>query len=74
MFCFAIFAAAYGVTYAYKMHYAVNGLCFWLFLIHLSTGPVSLASLAQYVSGDHAANAESSASHPTTTSKVKKRP
>ncbi|KAF2161178.1 hypothetical protein M409DRAFT_70008 [Zasmidium cellare ATCC 36951] len=51
MFGFAIYAAAYGVTYAYRMHYLVNALCFWLFIIHLSNGPISLASLAQYITG-----------------------
>ncbi|EME47675.1 hypothetical protein DOTSEDRAFT_69584 [Dothistroma septosporum NZE10] len=67
MFIFAIYAAAYGVTYAYMMHYFVNALCLWFFVIHLSSGPVSLANLVQYITG-----AESSSS--STTSKGKKRP
>ncbi|SMR62901.1 unnamed protein product [Zymoseptoria tritici ST99CH_3D1] len=48
MFAFALYAAVYGVTYAYRMHYAVNALCAWLFVVHLSGGPVSLASLSRY--------------------------
>lgn len=62
MFGFAIYAAAYGVTYAYRMHYLVNALCFWLFLVHLSNGPISLASLAQYITGSSPAPAQPAAS------------
>jgi hypothetical protein len=47
MFALALYAAVYGVTYAYRMHYAVNALCFWLFVVHLSSGPVSLAGLSE---------------------------
>lgn len=61
MFGFAIYAAAYGVTYAYRMHYLVNALCFWLFLVHLSNGPISLASLAQYITGSSPASAQPAA-------------
>lgn len=67
MFIFAIYAASYGVTYAYMMHYFVNALCLWFFVIHLSSGPVSLANLVQYITG-----ADGSSS--STTSKGKKRP
>lgn len=48
MFSFALYAAVYGVTYAYRLHHMGNALCAWLFLIHLSNGPLSLAKLAQY--------------------------
>ena len=51
MFILALYAAIYGVTYAYRLHYLVNTLCAWLFIIHLSNGPLSLARLAQYVPG-----------------------
>lgn len=70
MFGFAIYAAAYGVTYAYRMHYLVNALCFWLFLVHLSNGPISLASLAQYIAGSQPELANSAA----TSRQSKKRP
>ncbi|EME86366.1 uncharacterized protein MYCFIDRAFT_45451 [Pseudocercospora fijiensis CIRAD86] len=51
MFALALYAAVYGVTYAYRMHYLVNALCFWLFVIHLSNGPYSLANMAKFFSG-----------------------
>lgn len=51
MFGLALYAAIYGVTYAYRLHYLVNTLCAWLFVIHLSNGPLSLAKLSQYVPG-----------------------
>jgi len=49
MFSFALYAAVYGVTYAYRLPHMVNALCAWLLLIHLSTGPLSLARLAQWL-------------------------
>ncbi|KXT14208.1 hypothetical protein AC579_7553 [Pseudocercospora musae] len=52
MFALALYAAVYGVTYAYRMHYLVNALCFWLFIIHLSNGPYSLANMAKFFSGN----------------------
>ena len=51
MFSLALYAAIYGVTYAYRLHYLVNALCAWLFIIHLSHGPFSLARLSQYLPG-----------------------
>jgi hypothetical protein len=39
-----LYAAIYGVTYAYRMHYLINALCLWLALLHLSCSPRSLAS------------------------------
>lgn len=45
-FAFALYAAVYGVTYAYHLHPLVNALCAWLFVVHLSAGPLSLARLA----------------------------
>ncbi len=49
MFTLALYAAIYGVTYAYRLHYLVNAICAWLVLLHLSSGPFSLARLAQLV-------------------------
>ncbi|KAF2479566.1 PGAP1-like protein-domain-containing protein [Neohortaea acidophila] len=51
IFGLALYAAIYGVTYAYRLHYLVNALCAWLSLIHLSNGPLSLARLSQYLPG-----------------------
>ncbi|KAK3112947.1 GPI inositol deacylase [Teratosphaeriaceae sp. CCFEE 6253] len=48
-FGFALYAAVYGVTYAYRLHHMANALCAWLFTIHLSNGPLSLAKLGQYL-------------------------
>jgi len=44
-FTFALYAAVYGVTYAYRLHHMVNGLCAWLFVLHLSNGPLAPAKL-----------------------------
>lgn len=52
MFGLALYAAIYGVTYAYRLHYIVNALCAWLLIIHLSHGgPLSLARFCQFVPG-----------------------
>ena len=37
-FVLALYAAIYGVTYAYQLHHIVNALCAWLLLLHLPTG------------------------------------
>lgn len=43
-FAFALYAAVYGVTYAYRLHHLVNALCAWLFLLHCTQSlPFSLA-------------------------------
>ncbi|KAF8857933.1 GPI inositol-deacylase-like protein [Acephala macrosclerotiorum] len=42
-FCIAIYAAVYGVTYAYMLHYLVNFVAAWLVAIHSSTSSWSLA-------------------------------
>ncbi|KAI7345250.1 GPI inositol-deacylase-like protein [Hortaea werneckii] len=44
LFAFALYAAVYGVTYAYRLHHLVNALCAWLFLIHLSASSSSSGS------------------------------
>jgi GPI inositol-deacylase len=51
MFSMALFAAICGSSYAFRLHYLVNVLAAWLFLIHLSTGPLSLARISQYIPG-----------------------
>ena len=36
-FSLAIYAAVYGVTYAYLLHYIVNVVCMWLAVLHASS-------------------------------------
>jgi hypothetical protein len=45
-FCIAIYAAVYGVTYAYMLHYLVNFVAAWLVAIHSSTSTWTLAGLS----------------------------
>jgi glycosylphosphatidylinositol deacylase len=46
-FIFALYAAVYGVTYAYRLHHLLNVLAAWLFTLHLSQSGLSpFASLA----------------------------
>lgn len=47
-FLSALYAAIYGVTYAYRLHHLLNILAAWLFAIHLSSnsGAASLGHLA----------------------------
>lgn len=40
-FLFALYAAIYGVTYAYRLHHLLNILAAWLFAIHVSSQPKS---------------------------------
>ena len=49
MFSFALYAAVYGMTYAYRLHHMVNALCAWLLMIHACNGRLSLATMAQYL-------------------------
>lgn len=49
LFTLALYAAVYGVTYAYLLHHLVNGLCAWLVVIHLTNGSVSATRLKQWV-------------------------
>ncbi|KAG0649288.1 GPI inositol-deacylase [Hyphodiscus hymeniophilus] len=44
-FCIAIYAAVYGVTYAYMLYYLVNFVAAWLVAIHFSTSSWTLAGL-----------------------------
>jgi len=43
LFSIAVFAAVYGVTYAYLLHQAVNGLCAWLMIVHIFGAGTTLA-------------------------------
>lgn len=45
-FGIGIYAAVYGVTYAYMLHHLVNIAAAWLFSLHISTGSWSLAGIS----------------------------
>ncbi|OCK84201.1 GPI inositol-deacylase [Lepidopterella palustris CBS 459.81] len=45
LFSIAVYAAVYGVTYAYLLHHLANILCAWLVALHLSTSTFSLSRL-----------------------------
>lgn len=51
-FCIAIYAAVYGVTYAYMLHYLVNFVAAWLVAIHSSTSNWTLAGLSSMFDPD----------------------
>jgi glycosylphosphatidylinositol deacylase len=44
-----VYAAFYGVSYAYLLHHFVNVVALWLVLIHFSTSGFSLRSLKNRV-------------------------
>ncbi|KAI9785041.1 MAG: GPI inositol deacylase [Candelina submexicana] len=43
----AVYAAVYGVTYAYLLHHLVNIVAAWLVALHLSNSTISLSGLGQ---------------------------
>ena len=36
LFVLAVYAAVYGVTYAYRLHYLANIVAFWFVILHFS--------------------------------------
>jgi glycosylphosphatidylinositol deacylase len=38
-FVLAVYAAVYGVTYAYRLHYLANIVALWLVILHFSVRP-----------------------------------
>ena len=50
-FILAVYAAVYGVTYAYVLHHIVNLICAWLVAVHFSSSEVSLQGLSQILEG-----------------------
>lgn len=52
LFGIAIYAAVYGVTYAYMLHHLVNIVAAWLVAIHSSDAPWNLAGLRGMFEGD----------------------
>jgi len=51
-FIIAVYAAIYGVTYAYMLHYLVNFVAAWLVAIHSSTNSWSLSGLSGIFESD----------------------
>jgi len=51
-FCIAIYAAVYGVTYAYMLHYLVNFVAAWLVAIHSSTSTWTLSGISTMFEGE----------------------
>ncbi|KAJ9657537.1 GPI inositol deacylase [Coniosporium apollinis] len=51
LFGMAIYAAVYGVSYAYLLHHLANILCAWLVAIHLSASRFSLSRLFRVIEG-----------------------
>ncbi|KAL8859311.1 MAG: hypothetical protein Q9178_004249 [Gyalolechia marmorata] len=52
-FSLAVYAAVYGITYAYLLHHIVNGVAAWLVALHFSGSDLSLAGLTRILDGDH---------------------
>lgn len=44
-------AAIYGVTYAYLLHYLINGVAAWLVILQLSKSTLTVTRLTQLLSG-----------------------
>lgn len=56
LFGIAVYAAVYGVSYAYMLHHLVNALCAWLVAVHFSGRQFSLDGLGTFMEGDDAAD------------------
>jgi hypothetical protein len=52
LFCIAVYAAVYGVSYAYTLHYLANLLAFWLAVVHSTSDSWSLEGLCRLYAGD----------------------
>ncbi len=52
LFCTAVYAAVYGVSYAYTLHYLANLLALWLAVVHSSSDSWSLAGLSHLYTED----------------------
>ncbi|KAL2157506.1 hypothetical protein VTH06DRAFT_6057 [Thermothelomyces fergusii] len=51
LFGIAVYAAVYGVTYAYTLHHLANLLAFWLLVVHSTSDSWSLTGFSQLYSG-----------------------
>lgn len=52
LFGIGIYAAVYGVSYAYTLHYLANILAFWLAMLHLASDSWTLAGMSHLHAGD----------------------
>lgn len=50
-FFLAVYAAVYGITYAYMIHHLANFVCAWLVAVHFSHSGMSLHGLSQILEG-----------------------
>ena len=50
-FGLAVYAAVYGVTYAYALHQITNGVCAWLVAVHFGNSEVSWRGLREVLEG-----------------------
>ena len=48
-FFLAVYAAVYGVTYAYILHHIANGVCAWLVAVQFSNCEISLQGFRQFL-------------------------
>ncbi|KAL8711011.1 MAG: hypothetical protein Q9225_007188 [Loekoesia sp. 1 TL-2023] len=51
-FTLAVYAAVYGVSYAYLLHHLVNGVAAWLVALHFSGSNLSLSGLTRILDGN----------------------
>ncbi|KAL8889695.1 MAG: hypothetical protein Q9215_003049 [Flavoplaca cf. flavocitrina] len=51
-FSLAVYAAVYGITFAYLLHHIVNGVAAWLVALHFSNSSLSLSGLTRILDGD----------------------
>ncbi|KAL2024000.1 hypothetical protein VTK56DRAFT_235 [Thermocarpiscus australiensis] len=52
LFAIAIYAAVYGVSYAYTLHYLANVVALWLAMLHSTSDSWSFSGLASLYAGD----------------------
>ncbi|KAK0276000.1 GPI inositol deacylase [Friedmanniomyces endolithicus] len=71
LFAFALYAAVYGVSHAYRLHHLANALCAWLFVVHLSHhsggggGGGDPVALARRLAGQYLPRRRRSSSRPS---------
>lgn len=50
-FILAVYAALYGVTYAYQLHDIANVIAGWLVIVQISNSDISLGRLSRIIEG-----------------------
>ncbi|KAE8150195.1 PGAP1-domain-containing protein [Aspergillus avenaceus] len=63
LFTIAIYAAIYGVSYAYLLHHLTNIFCAWLVGIYFSASGFSMSRIWRIIEGDEAMQVPTSGSH-----------